>query len=89
MSSFELVVTDIRVQHTMGHAVLTAQLGAHWRPTAGAGRSARGGAESLRGCAQPRREQAQDVPAARGARAARVHVHHAAEIRGLLPAGER
>lgn len=72
----------------MGRSVPAAEPGSHRRAAASAGRGARGGAQPVRGGAVPRREQAQDVLAARRAHPAGLHVHHAAEIRDVVPAGE-
>lgn len=72
----------------MGRAVPAPQPGADRRAPAGAGGGARGGPQPVRGRAQPRREQAQDLPAARRQDPACFHVYHATEVRDLLLAGE-
>lgn len=72
----------------MGHAVLAPQPGPNWRAAAGGGGGAGRGAQPVRWSAFPRGEQAQDLPAARRENTPGLHVHHAAEIRNLLLAGQ-
>lgn len=73
----------------MGYAVPPKELGSHRSLTPGTGGSARRARpQPVRGCAEPWRKQAQELPAARRPHPARVHVHHSLEIRDLVLAGE-
>lgn len=68
----------------MGRPVFIAKPGFDRCFTAGAGRGARRGAQSVRRRAQPRREQTEDLPAAGGEDTARLYVRNAAQIRNLF-----
>lgn len=71
----------------MGSPILASQPRSHRSPITGGGGSPRRGAQPLRRRAFPRREQTEDLSAARRQDPIGVHVHYPAEIRSVLFAG--